>query len=692
MKLFVKILLFAGVLGTAQASFAQMRNYGKEANALYKAGLYAEAADALKKASEKTHVKTEDSRKKKAEFAYRSAECYRLIHDFRAAEQQYEKAILLKYFEIEPKVYYYLGEMQLGQCNHSKALNSYKKYQQLNAGDPLIKVRIETCEKYDEFEENAGRHEMNPMTKLNTPQFDYGAIMDSRGTTMYFTSSRSAATGENTELITNQDFSDIFYSEIDRKGNFSEPVPMPAPINTIHNEGTIAMDKRGKKMFFTRCVNDGINNLGCDIYMTEKRGNAYNEPVKIALKDHDTSSVGHPAVSPDGNTLIFASNMAGGEGGIDLWISTYERRGDTWSLPKNLGPNINTPGNDVFPVWGEGDKLYYSTDGLVGMGGLDLFVAEKNGDKDEWKNPKNLGAPLNSCSDDYQIIYTQNDENGTRGFISSNRAGSKGPRENPSQDIWSFYLPPVLIDLSITVVNQETGKPVPNKKLTVIGSDGSNYTYTTDAYGMVDLTESADGTRLIKPGANFTIDVPSEPRAWLGNKDKFSTTDIGKPTRIIREIAILDITKPLRLPEVRYDLGKSKLQVNSTVNSKDSLNYLYNLMMDNPNIVVKLMSHTDSRGSSAANRKLAQERAQSCVDYLVNEKGLPAARLVPKGYGEDVPATYYEIGASGDTLATHKLTESYINQFKSDNVKFEMLHQKNRRTEGEIISFDYVKP
>lgn len=680
MKLFVKSLLFILILGSTNAAFGQMRNYAKEANALYKAGLYHEAADALKKASEKTSVKTEDSRKLKAEFAYNSATCYRLIHNFPAAEQQYEKAVLLKHFEVEPKVYFYLGEMQMGSCNHKEALRSYKKYAQLNSGDAITKIRIESCEKYDEFIKNGGRHEMTPMTKLNTPQFDYAAVMDNRGTKMYFTSSRPAATGDDVDLITNQDFSDIFVSEIDRKGNYSEPVPLPAPINTISSEGTVAFDGRGKKMFFTRCVNDGENNLGCDIYMTESKGRSYSEPVKLAIKDHDSTHVGHPAVTKDGNTLVFASNMAGGEGGVDLWVSTYERRSDSWSLPVNLGPGINSPGNDVFPKFGDNDVLFYSSNGRVGLGGLDIFVAQKKGDKNQWKDPVNLGAPINSCADDYQIIYTQDDAKGTKGFISSNRAGSKGPRENPSQDIWSFFLPPVVIDVTITVVNQDTREAVPNKEVKLIGSDGSNLVFRTDENGMIDLAEKADGSRYIKPDVNYTIDVPTVPREWLGNKDKFTTVGVDKPTRIIREIGILDISIPLRIPEVRYDFGSDVLQVNGECNSKDSLNYVYELMMANPNIVVQLMSHTDSRGSDGANRSLAQRRAQSCVNYLVNEKGLPKARLVPKGFGEDKPATYK------GTL----LTEAYINQFKSsDPTRFEFLHQKNRRTEGEIISFDY---
>ncbi|MFK8045056.1 MAG: hypothetical protein AB8B72_06155, partial [Crocinitomicaceae bacterium] len=605
MKVFIKTLLFSLILGSSTAIFAQMPAYGKQAEALYNSGIYAEAAKAMIKASAKTNVKTEDSRRLKAEFEYKAATCYRYLHDFAAAEQLYEKAIVLKYFDQEPKVYYYLAEMQMAQKKHKEAIRNYKKYDRLNGGDPLTKVRIESCEKYDDFIKNEGRHEMSPMTKLNTTQFDFGTVMDSRGKYMYFTSTRPASNGDKVDGITYEDYSDIYISEIDRKGNYSEPQPLPAPINTIHNEGTPAFDGRGKKMFFTRCVDDGDNNLGCDIYMTEKKGSSYSEPVKLALKDHDSTHVGHPAVSKDGNTLIFASNMAGGQGGLDLWMSTYERRADSWSLPVNLGPGINTAGNDEFPQFGENGVLIYASDGMVGLGGLDLYVAQKKGDKNEWKSPVNMGAPLNSVADDYHIIYTQDDAKGTKGFLSSNRAGSKGRRENPSQDIWSFFLPPVVIDVVVEVLNQETNEPVANKEVKLIGSDGSNVVLNTDENGMIELGAKADGSRYVKTGVNYVIDVPSVPRVWLGNKDKFETLQVEKPTKFFRAIKILDISKPLRIPEVRYNFGSAELQVTPECNSKDSLNYVYDIMMANPNIIVQLMSHTDSRGSAEANRKLA---------------------------------------------------------------------------------------
>lgn len=683
MKSFIAIAAFL-FIGTIALGQAQTRNYSKEAERLWLAGAYSEAAEAYKLASEKISPKNPKAKAKKAHYAYMSATCYRLLRNFPAAEQQYEKAILLGYADTEPMVYFHLAEMEMAQCKHKEALENYQEYDKLNPGDPICQVRIESCKKYDEYMKNPTRHLVQNVTKLNTNTYDYAPVMGSRGGEMYFSSSRPGSTGEESDPITGESYMDIWVTSIDRKGNWGQPTVVEG-INTGDNEGTLAFDSRGKTMFFTRCPSEEKMRLGCDIMVSEKKGKAWDEPKKLILKDHDSTHVGHPCVSPDGNTLIFSSNMAGGYGGVDLWMSTYNRRDDAWSLPVNLGPEINTPGNDVFPTWGPNNELYYASDGRVGMGGLDIYVAQRVGEENKWEDPQNMMSPINSCRDDYHIIFTETGKV-QRGFISSNRNGSKG--EN-SQDIWDFYLPPILIDVMVIIKDQETGEIVPNMPVTLVGDDGSNYSLTTDASGQINLGEKPDGSRYVEPEATWTLTAEGIEKKYLDASDNFTTVGIDNNTRLIRTLYVLNIEKPIRLPEVRYDLGSAELQVNDSVNSKDSLNYLYEIMVEHPNLVVELGSHTDSRGSASANQKLSKARAQSCIDYLVNEKGLPADRFVPKGYGEDVPFTLEEVTESGDTTRT-KLTESYINQFKSDKAKFERLHQYNRRTECKILSMDYV--
>ncbi|MBK6526361.1 MAG: OmpA family protein [Crocinitomicaceae bacterium] len=673
-------------LSTAALSQADTRNYAKEAEQLWQAGAYSEAADAYKKASEKVDPRNDKARLKKAYFAYMSATCYKLLHNFAAAEQQYEKAILLRYYEVEPKVYFYLAEMEMAQCKHDEAKENYQKYDKLAPGDPITKVRIESCEKYKEAtEKNQTKHQMSNVTKLNTAEFDYAPVMGPRGTEMYFSSSRAGSSGELVDPITGQNYMDIWVTTIDKKNNWGQPQPIASPVNTGDNEGTLCFDSRGKTMWFTRCPSEDKMRLGCDIYMSEKKGDNFDEPVLLKLKDHDSTNVGHPCISPDGKSLIFASDMAGGYGGLDLWISVYDKRSESWSLPINLGPTVNTPGNDCFPTWGPNNELFYASDGMVGLGGLDIYRATRVGEENKWEKPTNLGFPMNSCRDDYHIIYTESGKV-ERGFISSNRNGSKG--EN-SQDIWDFYLPPVLVDVDILVTDQDKGYPIVGAKVIIVGSDGSNYVMNTDANGRISLNVKPDGTtRYIDPGTTWTIEVEGVLQKYLGTSDAFSAVTENN-LRIVRDLKVLNIEKPIRLPEVRYDLGKADLQVNDSVNSKDSLNYLYDLMIEHPNLIVELGSHTDSRGSGPANQTLSQARAQSCINYLVLERGLPAERFVPKGYGENVPFTLVEVSATGDTTKT-LLTEAYINKYKAEKNKFEMLHQYNRRTECKILSFDYV--
>ena len=688
MKLLVRLWLLVFFTGLGQVGYGQFRNYGKEAEAHWNAGLWYDAAEAYKKAFSKMKAKTPDARQKKGQFSYRSAESYRHIRYFGDAEIAYEKAIKLKYFKIVPEVYFYLGEMQMAQGKHLKAVDNFKKYKQLNTNNPLTDIRIESCESYTGFLEKSERYILNAMHKINSTKFDYGAVVDSRGTTMYFSSTRPGATGEEVDGSDGEDYSDVFVTKIDRKGNMSEPVPVEGGINTIHSEGAICLDGRGKKMFFTRCI-VSEKNVGCDIYVAEKKSNSFGSPVKIELKDHDSTNAGQPCVSPDGNTLIFASDMAGGEGGIDLWMTTTTDEQKTWGLPQNMGPEINTAGDDMFPTWGPDNSLYYASNGMVGAGGLDIYIAQRIGEKNEWKNPVNMGAPINTYSDDYHMIFTQNDEYGIKGYLSSNRPGSKGKRSNPTQDIWSFQLPPVIICCTVTVVDHETREPLPNVKVNINGSDGSNYIMTTNEDGLIKLCQKEDDSYYITPENSYSFEIPDNEGKWLGNRDMLSTHDITRSTNFIREISVINIEEGevLRLPEIRYNFDSDELQVNAEVNSKDSLNYLYDLMVQHPNIIVQLIANTDSRGDADYNKELSQRRAEKCVEYLVNEKGLPKDRLVPFGQGEDVPTSII-LDKNGE-YQVQVLDEPYINKFKSDEAKFEDLHQKNRRTEVKVISFEY---
>ena len=214
---------------------------------------------------------------------------------------------------------------------------------------------------------------------------------DRKSTKMYFGSSRDGGVGTNKDPISGESFMALWVSILDKKGNWTEPFLVKGEgINTIDNEGTVCFDKRFKTMFFTRCPTMKKQYLGCEIWMSEAKGKEeWKEPVKVEIKAHDSVSVGHPCTN-DGKYLIFASDMAGGYGGKDLWSVTYDKKAKSWSAPVNLGPEINTKGNELFPTYALNGDLIYATDGLPGLGGLDIFIASKVGEENKWENLKSL--------------------------------------------------------------------------------------------------------------------------------------------------------------------------------------------------------------------------------------------------------------------------------------------------------------
>jgi len=220
---------------------------------------------------------------------------------------------------------------------------------------------------------------------------------------------------------------DLWVSELDKKGEWTKPFLLKesreGTINTIDNEGTICFDDRYKKMFFTRCPVAKKQYMGCEIWMSEAANKEeWKEPTLLEnLKPNDTVSIGHPATI-DGKWLVFVSDQAGGYGGKDLWYTEYDRKSDSWSTPVNLGPEVNIKGDELFPSFSLTGDLIFATDGRAGMGGLDIFKAKRVGEENKWSNPENMGAPLNSSSNDYALIEV--DER--NGYFTSERKSVHG--------------------------------------------------------------------------------------------------------------------------------------------------------------------------------------------------------------------------------------------------------------------------
>jgi peptidoglycan-associated lipoprotein len=388
----------------------------------------------------------------------------------------------------------------------------------------------------------------------------------------------------------------------------------------------------------------------------------------------DSVQFGHPALSADGKTVYFVSRMKGGFGGADVWKTIYDAKANTWSAPINCGPQINGAGDEMYPYVSDDSKtLYFSSNSHPGMGGLDLFKAEIGADGKFSKAPENLKAPLNSGADDFGVVFEGKKQ---RGYFSSNREGGKG-----SDDIWSFYLPPLVFNLKGTAVSKggsNTGKgkgePVASAKINIVGSDGT----------INDAMTSADGTYSfkLKENVSYTVSVETSKQTnspsfkkdgYLASKDMGALTTAGeaKSKDFLKNFELTPAEPNIRMPQILYDLGKWDLRPDM----RDSMLFLYNVLNDNPTITVELNSHTDSRDNDKKNLELSQKRAQSCVDFLVNEKKIPAARLTAKGKGET------------ELL----VTDAEIKKAKTKEEK-EALHAKNRRTTFRITGWDFVDP
>ena len=688
MKSFAIIIsLFFSLVAVAQPAAI------KKAEVAYKSGKYFEAAELLVKAYERISPKNDRAVAQKADLAYKSAYSYEKAFNDEKAIEWYQRSIDLKHYNDNPLVYFRIGNIYRKNGDYEKAKESYEEYLKLVPGDKQVQNALASLEKAKVMKDNRTRYTVKAEFKINDEGMEMApSVASRRGNEFVFGSTRKAPVGSGKDPITGEGYFNIWQVEKDRSGNWNPPKLFDADsINTEFNEGTMVFDGRFRNLYLTRCPNIEKMNLGCQIWTAEKKGRSWSIPKKLPFNTHDTISVGHPCPNEDGTVIIFSSDMAGGQGGKDLWHTTYQRREDSWTTPVNLGPEINTPGDELFPTYALNGDLLFSSNGHEGLGGLDLFRSKKAEGVMKFEAPVNLGTPLNSDKNDYHL--TETDER--HGFFTSNRGGSRGSRGLP--DIWSYELPPNVFDLKVIVTKIGGSERIDGATVEVTAEGGGSFKGVTNSDGTVFWDKKPDGDRYINEETNYTVKVlPREGYHTSDDKEDFSTVGLKYDQNFIVEMNLLPKT-PIVLPEVRYRLGSAELMViEDSIDSKDSLNYVYELLQEYPGMVLKLVSHTDSRGSSSANEKLAQRRAKSCVDYLVSEKGVNPERLVPEGKGENSPRVVYLkdgkylVKKPAGEFEAIELTEKYINQFKSKNKDlFEKLHQFNRRTEGEVVRMDY---
>lgn len=457
---------------------------------------------------------------------------------------------------------------------------------------------------------------------------------------------------------------------MDKKGKWSTPLPLPEGINTEAEEGTPVFSADFNTLYFTRCNVSKRKALGCEIFTAKRDNDKWIDIQSLGLAE-DSVVIAHPALSKDELTLYFVSDQAGstktpeGKNSKDLWMVTRTDARAKWGTPVNLGTAVNTAGDELFPYVHPDGTLYFSSDGHIGMGGLDLYKALKN-ENGQWQ-VENLRYPINSAADDFGITFENDRESG---YFSSTRKGKT------SDDIYSFLLPPLKFSIVGVVKNERTDEIIPETTIKSIGSDGITLETKTGRDGIFRFT--------LKAGTDYVF-IAEKP-GFLKGKERESTKGIAQSTEFKTEIYLSSTETPIEVENIFFDLDKADLRPESMV----SLDNLVETLNDNPNIVIELGSHTDSRASDAYNLDLSKRRAQSVVNYLI-EKGISRDRLVPMGYGESNPKTVdkKDNAAYGFLPVGSVLTETLINGL-GDEDRQEMAHFLNRRTEFKVLRSDYV--
>lgn len=630
-----------------------------EADAQFQRGEYYDASVTYKKVYNKLRKKEE--RPQRGEVAFKMGRCYRLLNMSARASAAFQNA--LRYEYPDSTTHFMLAQALHADGKYAAALRSYDKYLEFCPDDSLAINCAEGCRTAHEIRARGSRYVVKQAKLFNSRRADFcpmylGADCDQ----IYYTSTTEKATGDKKSEITGMKNADVFFSKKNEKGEWERPEPVEGELNTEFDEGIVAFSPDAQTMYLTKARRELNAPTSVEIYTSTRSDAKWSAPVKFEITADTLSTFGHPAVSPDGEYLYFVSDMPGGYGGKDIWrISLKERQGSL----VNLGPDINTEGNDDFPYVRSDGSLYFSSDGHPGMGGLDIFRATAVGDPADlrWK-VENMGFPINSAGDDFGITFGKGED----GFFSSNRGDARG-----YDHIYSFEYDPVRITIEGLVMDKDE-EPVKNAIIRIVGNDGSNQKEVARDDGSFSFALQRGVKYVMLAGA----------KGYLNQKQEFASDSTMEDANYWVEFILPSISKPSVVENIFYDYDKADLRPES----KTALNELIAVLHDNPNVTIEMASHTDRWGSDAYNINLSERRAKSVVDYLV-ENGISRNRLQPHGYGKSRPKTVtkriarlYPQFKEGDIL-----TEEFIKTLPEEDQQ--AADQINRRTEFSVLSLTY---
>lgn len=620
-------------------------------------GEYYDAATEYKTAYSKTPAKMRDRR---GQIAKKMAFCYEKINSTQKAIAAYRNVI--RYKQADGNTYLSFARQLMKNGNYKEAAEQFRIALDSMPDNQMARDGLAAALEAPRLKEEGSRYTVKKMEVFNSRRADYSPmLLGENHEYLYFTSTRNEAQGDELSGITGSKNGDIFFSQKDDKGKWGKPQRVESGLNSEYDEGACTFTPDQREMYLTQCSSDPSYPRYAKIMKSNRSDAAWSKPSDVQLTRDTLSSYAHPAISPDGEWLYFTSDMPGGQGGLDIWRVRLSSNG--LGGVENLGPIINTPGDEEFPTFRPNGDLYFSSNGHPGMGGLDIFIATV-GDNGKWQL-EHPGYPLNSQGDDFGMTF-EGPHN--RGFFCSNRGDGRG-----WDHIFSFEKPEIIQTVKGWVYERD-GYELPAAQVYMVGNDGTNEKFSVQSDGSFE--------RVLTPSVDYVFLATC--RGYLNHKEELQVVQTTESKETVLQFALASISVPVMIDNIFYDYDKAILRPEAV----QSLNELVVLLNENPNVTIELSAHCDYHGSQAYNIGLSQRRAESVVNYLI-EHGIAPDRLTPKGYGKEKPkvvrkklAAQYPWMKEGDVL-----TQEYITAL--DEEKQAICDQLNRRTEFIVLRTTY---
>lgn len=646
---FIYTLICVVLFGT---SFAQEQPTRIDrALALYDRYEYANAIPLLLTIVEKDNGKN-------IEYMEKLAMSYAKVKDFAQAEQWFSK--IVNHSDHKPEHVFFYGQALKSVGKYELAKEQFNKYSKTSSPTLNYVNEIKGIDSALVWKNTENRFQVENVKNINSNLSDFSPFLlrDS----VFFISERENEGDKNTYGWTGRPFLKVYKSSVNADFSLNGPELSASSINSFGTHiGPIASPDNGKTIYVSITYpgkSVTVEKVNGTKYVTQRLGlfiytlndGIYSEPVPFPYNDLEKYSLSHPAFSLDGQTLYFASDMPGGFGGSDIWYSEKQADG-TWGNPVNAGSLINSSGDELFPTINADGHLYYSSDGLPGLGGLDIFQAV--GSKKSWTQVQNMGFVINSSADDFSYILINENDDFKKGFISSNRFGGVG-----EDDIYSFTYQkpakPIFVAVKGTVFHEQTKLPL-EAQVKIAEAGGLNPR-------MVETKE--DGKFFFDLELNKEYEILGEKLKFDSNKTGVNTLNITSSDTLTADLYLnptMVVGRTFVLENLYYDFDKHHIRPDAALILDD----LIKILNEYPSMKIELSSHTDSRGSDSYNQALSQRRAQAAVEYLIKH-GISRSRLVAKGYGET----------------------RLLNECSNGVSCSEEAHQLNRRTEFTILELN----